>query len=98
MPVCRLRPLAALDLDNISLFIAQDNPTAALRLIDQLEATCQEVAEFPYIGAARPELGTDLRMFPSGNFLIFYQPVEDGIDVIRILHASQNISGSFFDA
>jgi toxin ParE1/3/4 len=98
MPVAHVRPQAARDLDTIRRFIAQDNPNAALRLIDQLEASCQELAEFPHMGVARPELAPNLRMFPFGNYLVFYEPVEFGIDLIRVLHASQDISGDYFDA
>ena len=79
-------------------YIAEDNPTAALRLVDQLEASCQELAEFPFIGVARPMLASNLRMFPVGNYLIFYEPVEYGIDVIRVLDSRQDISSDYFDA
>ncbi len=77
---------------------AEDNPTAALRLVDQLEATCQELAEFPFIGVARPMLASNLRMFPVGNYLIFYEAVEYGIDVIRVLDSRRDIGSDYFDA
>lgn len=50
------------------------------------------------MGVARPVLATNLRMFPVGNYLIFYEPVEYGIDVIRILDSGQDISSDYFDA
>ena len=43
-------------------------------------------------------LASNLRMFPVGNYLIFYEPVEYGIDVIRVLDSRRNISGDYFDA
>lgn len=98
MPVPHFRPLAARDLEEIRRHIAEDNPTAARRLVDQLEASCQELAEFPFMGVARPRLASNLRMFPAGNYLIFYEPVEYGIDVIRVLGSGRDISSDYFDA
>ena len=67
-------------------------------MVDQLEANCQELAEFPFVGVARPLLASNLRMFPVGNYLIFYEPVEYGIDVIRVLDSRQDNSSDYFDA
>jgi toxin ParE1/3/4 len=35
-------------------------------------------------------------MFPVGNYLIFFQPIQDGVEVIRVLHGKRNITGRFF--
>ncbi len=98
MPVPHFRPRAAQDLDEMRRYIAADNPAAALRLVDQLETSCQELAEFRFMGVARPVLASNLRMFPVGNYLIFYVPVEYGIDVIRVLDSRQDISSDYFDS
>jgi toxin ParE1/3/4 len=47
------------------------------------------------LGRKRPELRTDLRSFPIGNFVVFYQQIEGGIDVIRLLHGSRDIEEEF---
>jgi toxin ParE1/3/4 len=45
------------------------------------------------MGRARPELAPDLRSFPFGRYVIFYMPLSDGIDVVRVLHSARDIDG-----
>jgi toxin ParE1/3/4 len=53
------------------------------------------LAGFPKMGVSREELRTDLRSQPVGNCLIFYFPLEDGIDIVRVLHGSRDIENLF---
>jgi toxin ParE1/3/4 len=32
-----------------------------------------------------------LRSFPVGNYVIFYIPIPDGIEVVRVMHGRQDI-------
>jgi toxin ParE1/3/4 len=89
------RPLAENDLDEIWLYIAQDNPDSADALLDKIEERCQALAQFPFIGTDRDELMPDLRSLPVGNYLIFYMPIEDGIVVVRVLHGMRNVDALF---
>lgn len=45
----------------------------------------------PLAGRARPELATKLRSFPVGNYVLFYRPLADGIDLTRVLSSYQDI-------
>jgi toxin ParE1/3/4 len=47
------------------------------------------------MGTARNELKVGLRCQPIGNYLIFYFPIEDGVDIVRVLHGSRNIERMF---
>jgi len=38
---------------------------------------------------------TDLRSSPFGRYVIFYTPVHDGIDVVRVLHGARDIDAAF---
>ncbi len=89
------RPLAGNDLDEIWLYIAQDNPDSADALLDKIEECCQALAQFPFIGTNRDELMPDLRSLPVGNYLIFYMPIEDGIVVVRVLHGMRDVDALF---
>jgi toxin ParE1/3/4 len=89
------RPLAGNDLDEIWLYIAQDNPDSADALLDKIEERCQALAQFPFIGTDRDELMPDLRSLPVGNYLIFYMPIEDGIVVVRVLHGMRDVDALF---
>lgn len=48
------------------------------------------------MGRKVEELAPNLRSFPIGSYLIFYRPIEDGIQLIRILHGARDITPEYF--
>lgn len=91
------RRSAKVDLIEQADFIAQDNLEAALRFLDAAEDTFNRLAEFPRIGKSRKvksRILSDVRQFPIIGFekyLIFYRPIKDGIEVLRILHSARDL-------
>jgi toxin ParE1/3/4 len=53
------------------------------------------IATQPLIGRALDQLAADLRSFPFGRYVIFYEPIEHGIDVVRVLHSARDIDAVF---
>jgi toxin ParE1/3/4 len=53
------------------------------------------LAQNSSLGRKRPDLLPDLRSFPIDNYVVFYQQIEDGIDVIRLLHGSRDMEEVF---
>ena len=47
---------------------------------------------FPGMGQNREELRPGLRCFVVSPYVVFYRPVEDTIEVLRILHGSRDVS------
>jgi toxin ParE1/3/4 len=84
-------PQAEVDLFGIWEFVAADNTRAVDALIDRIEAAFDTLAETPFAGRARSDLVKDLRSFPVGNYIIFYVPISDGIEVVRVMHGRQDI-------
>ncbi len=95
MPRVIRAPLAELDLDEIWDYIAQDNFTVADRFLDTISERCHMLARHPEIGRLRPELAPDLRSFAVGNHIIFYRPIDDGIEVARVLRGSRDLDSLF---
>jgi len=91
----RLTPEAARDLNEITRFIAGDNPRAVLRLIDNIEKKCQAVAEMPGIGRPREELAPNLHSSLAGKYVIFYRPTAEGVEIIRVIHGARDIPKLF---
>ena len=89
------RPLAEGDLDDIWWYIAQDNPDAADRFLTKIDEQCHALAQFPQVGINRDVLMPSLRSFPVGNYLIFYLPTDDGIEVVRVLSGMRDIEALF---
>ncbi|NJM59811.1 MAG: type II toxin-antitoxin system RelE/ParE family toxin [Oscillatoriales cyanobacterium RU_3_3] len=89
------RPRAELDLLDIWDYIADDSFDRADEFLDRVEAKLQTLARNPGLGRKREELLVGLQSFPIDNYLVFYREIENGIDVIRILHGSRDIEGIF---
>jgi toxin ParE1/3/4 len=83
------------DLFDISVYIARDNAASADALINTFHAKFQLLADFPSMGRRRPELGESIRSEPVGNYLIFYRPIRDGIQILRVLHGNRNLRRIF---
>lgn len=84
------------DYDEIWSYLAVRDLTAADRLIDQFDATLESIAATPRLGRKMDELAPNLRSFPVGNYLIFYRPLEDGVQLIRLVHGARDITPEFF--
>lgn len=89
------RPRAELDLLDIWGYIADDSLDRADEFLDRLEGKLQALARNPGLGRRRDELLPGLQSFPLGNYVVFYQVIENGIDVIRVLHGAQDVEDVF---
>ena len=47
------------------------------------------------MGREQNALLVNLRSFVVKNYIIFYQPVEGGIEILRVLHGSRDIESIF---
>lgn len=89
------RPLAAADILDIWDHIAEDSIEQADRWVDKLDEKFKLIATQPSMGRARNELAANVRSFPFGRYVIFYEPIDDGIDVVRVLHSARDIDAVF---
>jgi len=83
------------DLRNIWDYIAEDDPSAADRVLLRIDDRARVHADFPQSGTRRPELGNKLHSFVVGNYVVFYRPLRDGIRLIRVLNASRDLNKAF---
>jgi toxin ParE1/3/4 len=95
MPEIRRTAQAEEDLIELWLYIAQDNPGAADRLLDEIEDKCLLLAANPRLGPARPDIAPDCRSFPVGRYLILYRLIPDGIEVVRVVQGSRRLEDLF---
>ena len=87
MPEYRLRPKARADIESIWNYTSRTWGTRQARhYLNGLRDVCTDLAKQPDMGRIRDDLCAGLRVYPSGKHLVFYLTVENGIDVVRILH------------
>jgi toxin ParE1/3/4 len=85
------------DLFQAAIHIARDSPVAAARFLDKAEEAFDDLLRMPEMGvsvsSSIPSLA-DLRRWSVPGFkkyLIFYRPMEDGIEVVRVLHGARDV-------
>jgi toxin ParE1/3/4 len=83
------------DLDDIWSYIAQDNIEAVDKLIRVIIFRFPKLAEMPLIGRSREELSLGLRSFPVGRYIIFYRPLKNTIEIVRVLHGARDFPPLF---
>lgn len=91
------RPQAETDILDIWAYIAADSIAEADRWIDRLDRSLATWATQPKMGREREELAVGVRSLPFGRYVVFFVTMEDGIDVVRVLHSSQDIEQRFHD-
>ena len=96
-----VRAKADKDVDELALHIARDSQDAALRFLDAMEATFEQLAAMPELGGLwgfrNPRLAA-IRVWQVQGFrhhVIFYRIAEPGIEIVRVLHAARDIDAVF---
>jgi len=95
MPVVHRSSQTLLDVAEIAVRIARDNPAAANRWMELIDEKFHLLAQMPEMGRKRFDLAPNLRSLPAANYVVFYQPTPDGIQVIRVLHGARDIPALF---
>lgn len=89
----RLSSQAVSDLSGIADYtIEAFGIEQARRYRDGLEAGFQNLAENPMLGHCADHLAPKLRCLEHQSHVIFYMPQDDGVLIVRILHASMEAS------
>jgi toxin ParE1/3/4 len=102
-PTAVRRRAAVRDIVEIADYIAHATSLgAADRFITSTDKTIEQLARMPGMGARwdsdKPRLA-GVRFFPISKFrnhLVFYRPIEGGVEVLRVLHGARDL-GSILD-
>lgn len=91
-----LLPKAEADIDSHCGFLAMRDPEKAIAFYDAVFSTLDFLCDSPNIGSERAFMNKELfglRMWFVKGFekhLIFYRPFGNYIEVVRVLHSSQD--------
>ena len=79
-------------LSSIYSYISQNSPQYAQRLVERLTHRSEQIAQFPLSGRIVPEFeNKQIREVIEGSYRIIYYLKLDQIDIIAVLHGSQQI-------
>ena len=85
--------LARQNIKEIGRYIARESSSraVALRFLDSISEKCRLYATQPLMGEARPDLGNNVRCLPIGNYIALYRPLNDGIELLLVVHGARDI-------
>ncbi|HJT76305.1 MAG TPA: type II toxin-antitoxin system RelE/ParE family toxin [Gemmataceae bacterium] len=83
------------DLIDILAYVGRRSAAAANRLAAAIDRRCQTLASFPDMGSRCDDLAPGLRCFSVGSYVLFYRPITDGIEVVRVLHSARDFTSIF---
>jgi toxin ParE1/3/4 len=97
-----IKPRADSDIEDYADYLARNaSLDVAVRFLAAADETFSLLATQPNMGwharLRTPALGT-LRMFRVARFermLILYRPLEDGVDILRLVHGSRKLQALF---
>lgn len=87
----RLSRQAERDLEDIWVYLTQQDELLADKQIAQILDRFPMLSQFPNMGKQRDDLMAGLRSFPVKPYIIFYNKITDGIEVVRVLHQARDI-------
>ncbi|MEH2319539.1 type II toxin-antitoxin system RelE/ParE family toxin [Nostoc sp.] len=86
------------NLSAIYTYIAQTSPQYAARMVDRITRRSEQIANFPLSGRIVSEFETEqIREVIEGSYRIIYYIKPEQIDVLAIIHSSQQITLSSAD-
>ena len=96
MPQAIILPSAESDLAEIWEYIARDSSENADRFVFRIYQFCHEnLASNPLIGRSREELSPGLRSSVVDGYVIFYSPIDNGVEVVRVIHGRRDVEELF---
>lgn len=93
----RYSGLALQDYLEIAAYISRDNPQAAAKVIERIEAECREVMRHPEGGLRHESLSVKYRVRMVGSYLVIYEIDHEGPVITRILHGARDLAKLFPD-
>jgi len=90
-------PLALERTEDIARYIANDNPDAAVRWVDDLFVAVERLADFPESGRMVPEVRSRrIRELIFGAYRVIYS-TKDQVDILTVRRSSQLLRMSELD-
>lgn len=87
MPKVIFSPEARREFLAIIDFISQDKPAAARKWAESVRDRLRRLATAPLIGERY--LSLDCRRITLGSYVVYFRPLQKGVEIVRILHGSR---------
>ena len=86
------------NLSAIYNYVAQTSPKYASRLVERITTRSEQITTFPLSGRTVPEFeNQQIREVIAGSYRIIYYIKPEQIDILAVIHGSQQIASNFDD-
>jgi len=93
-----LAPRARRDLTKLYDYLEERaGPRLAQSYINRLDALFDLLADFPGIGAPRPELGPMIRSTGLWPYVVLYRVGDTSLHILRVVHGRRNITAEILN-
>ncbi len=84
-------PEAIADLDAIWVYIAAHDFEAADRIVDQVVAATNRLADYPESGSPRFHIRSGLRSITVGKYIVYYVVEPEKVRLVRVMHGARDV-------
>ncbi len=95
MRYLRITATASRDLEAISEYFLERSVDAGDHFVQTFNQKCQHLARFPYIGKSYARLRPGLRGILMMDYIVFYQIVEDNVEILRVISGYCDLQSVF---
>jgi addiction module RelE/StbE family toxin len=81
--------IALNNLDEIALYVAQENPVAAKQVVETIEQQIQLLRQQPALGRPGRVVGTRELVISNTHFLVPYRIKNNRVEILRVFHTSR---------
>ena len=91
----KITATACRDLEAISEYFLKSSIDAGDSFVRTFNQKCQHLARFPHIGKSYTRLRPGLRGLLLMDYIVFYQVVEDDVEILRVVSGYWDLRGIF---
>ncbi|MTJ09529.1 MULTISPECIES: type II toxin-antitoxin system RelE/ParE family toxin [unclassified Anabaena] len=95
MNQCLISPQAIRDLDSISEYFLNRNIEAGEILFQDFTKKCENLLQFPNMGRSYEYIRQGMRGLPLNGYIIFYQLVDNNVEILRVVSDHQDLEALF---
>ena len=79
------------NLDDIAAYIAEENPLAAGRVVEMIEAQVNQLKLQPAMGRPGRVVGTRELVISDTHYLVPYRIKNNKVEILRVFHTSRRL-------
>ena len=90
-----ISPSAIRDLEDIIDYLSEQSIDVGERFLAEFDQKCRNLVQFPNIGRSYDDLLLGMRGILLTSYIIFYRPINGGIEIVRVISGYRDLPTIF---